>query len=122
MTNKQFRICAKINRKWSLKRICKKYKLKDHLALQSAINPLCLDLSSPLDDDNRVFLDNRSQAEFEEARRDRFFRRIPVMLSVLSAIASIVSALIALGALQISSADVLGHTLSFKEIIGLFPH
>ena len=122
MTNKQFKICAKINRKWSLDRVCKKFHLDDYGALQDELDDLKLDHRSTLKGKDPVFLDTRSQAAFEESRRDRWYRRIPLWISVISVILTIVSALIAPGALQLSSIEIFGRPLRFLEVIGLFPH
>lgn len=122
MTNQQFKICTKINRKWPLKRILKKFSFDDDGELQDVLDDLNLDPRSTLDDNEPVFLDTRSQAAFEESRRDRRYRLIPVVISVVSVFLALASALIALGALQLSSIQIFGRPLRFLEVIGLFPH
>ena len=121
MTNRQYDICTKIDSKWTLKRILKEFHLEDYNALQDELDDLKLDARCTFDDNDPVFLDTRSQAAFEESRRDRRYRCIPVIISVISVALTIVSALIALGALQLSSIEIFGRPLSFLEILGLFP-
>lgn len=122
MTNKQFKICLAIHRRWPLKKILKRFSIDNDWALQDELDDLKLDPRSTLDDDDPVFLDTRSQAAFEEFRRDRRYRRIPLWISIISVALTIVSALIALGALQLSSIEIFGRPLRFLEVIGLFPH
>ena len=85
------------------------------------LDDLNLDARCTLDDNDPVSLDTRSQAAFEESRRDRRYRLIPVVISVISVFLALASALIALGALQLSSIEIFGRPLSFLEILGLFP-
>lgn len=122
MTNRQFKICLAIHRKWSLRRILKKFSLDNDWDLQSELDDLKLDPRSTLNGDDPIFLDARSQAAFEEFRRERCYQRIPVMISIVSVVFTFVSALVALAALQLSSIQSLGRTLSLLEILGLLPH
>lgn len=122
MTNKQFKVCLAIHRRWPLKKILKRFSIDNDWALQDELDDLKLDPRSTLDDDDPVFLDTRSQAAFEEFRRDRRYRRIPLWISIISVALTIVSALIALGALQLSSIEIFGRPLRFLEILGLLPH
>lgn len=122
MTNKQFKICLAIHRGLPLKKILKRFSIDNDWALQDELDDLKLDPRSTLDDDDPVFLDTRSQAAFEEFRRDRRYRRIPVWISIISVALTIFSALIALGALQLSSIEIFGRPLRFLEILGLLPH
>lgn len=121
MTNRQYDICTKIDNKWTLKRILKEFHLEDYSALQDELDDLKLDARCTFDDNDPVSLDTRSQAAFEESRRDRRYRLIPVVISVISVFLALASALIALGALQLSSIEIFGRPLSFLEILGLFP-
>lgn len=71
MTNRQYDICTKIDNKWTLKRILKEFHLEDYSALQDELDDLNLDARCTFDDNDPVSLDTRSQAAFEESRRDR---------------------------------------------------
>lgn len=122
MTNKQFKICLAIHRKWPLKKILKRFSLSSDWELQNELDSLKLDSRSTLNDNDPVFLDTRSQAAFEEFRRDRRYRHIPLWISIISVGLTIVSALIALVALQLSSIEIFGRPLRFLEILGLLPH
>ena len=122
MTNRQYDICTKIDNKWPLKKILKRFSLSSDWELQNELDSLKLDSRSTLNDNDPVFLDTRSQAAFEESRRDRRYRLIPVVISVISVFLALASALIALGALQLSSIEIFGRPLRFLEILGLLPH
>lgn len=121
MTNRQYNICAKIDSKWTLKKILDEFHLDDYIALQNELDDLKFDPRCTFDDNAPVSLDTRSQAAFEESRRDRRYRSIPVWISAVSVALTIVSALIALGALQLSSIEIFGRPLRFSEILGLMP-
>lgn len=92
MTKQQVKICKIILRYKTLNKILQKANLEDWEELQMSFKPWMLEESDPDEKGNTVItLNNKLLEEFENRRNELFYKRIPLILSIVALIVSIFS-------------------------------
>lgn len=98
MTKEQMRICKIIIKYKNLKDILNKSHVGNYYALQEKFAPGALDFSDyDFEDDTIVQLTTEFLEEYEQQHDEYFYRRFPLIISIISLIVSIFAALASIG-------------------------